>query len=182
MAIVASPVVPVQAAGLTAKAADMNALAQASQFLLNRPITIAVGVSTTLTTNTTVHPNFTTPLVDTDGMWAAGSASFLTVQRYGIYWFEANVVATCGTDQFAVAVKAYSGPTNPYVPTPGTDLYATYRYGYALAAPGYMTVASLVAVPMFPGDYFQVDVVNETQATAGTCSCNLTARWIGTTG
>jgi hypothetical protein len=184
MSIVASPVVPVQAAGQIAKAADMNGLASAAQFLLNRPITVGLGTTTTLTKGTSNAPVFSGTIVDTDGMWSATpDPTIFTVQRYGLYWAEVSAIVTCGTDEYAVSMAAFSGPNNPYVTSLNTNLFEAFRYGYAdSAGPSYMRVSSLIAAPLFPGDKIEPTVTNIGNTTNGSSVCNMVVRWIGTTG
>jgi hypothetical protein len=107
------PTVPSLPAGHVATTAEMNALAGACTFLLEKPVArvrdttggLAIG------TSATTIP-FNTKDYDTDGMWSSGANSRLTIQTPGWYKFRYSI-ATTGGHAVNTKMRSTTGANNP---------------------------------------------------------------------
>lgn len=107
------PVIPSTPAGHIATDGDMNAMAAACTFLLTKPtvrVHDAAGGLAIGTTATTIP--FNTKDYDTDGMWATGTNTRLTIQTPGWYKFRYSI-ATAGSHAVNTKMRSTTGPNNP---------------------------------------------------------------------
>jgi hypothetical protein len=193
MAIVPTPTVPQQFAGEVAASADMNTLAGAAQFLLNKPLTIissgthsaTVSSATGSFSRATYSTSTTTVVTDTDGMLAEGvslypSLGVIGVLRYGIYYVEAQITMTLAVNNiFEAVVSLFAGSNNPFVSV-GNGVWQLPRYFAQTNAVTPVTVGGLVAAPAFPGDLIGLSIgAYEGFSAPGSFVHTLTARWVG---
>ncbi len=111
----AIPVLNPMPAGQVTQVADMNALASACTFLLNRPMTLVRDATggQSLTGSAQNAVTFTVADFDLDGMWNAGAPTRLTIQTPGFYKIRAGV----NINNANVFINSYlistSGSNNP---------------------------------------------------------------------
>lgn len=161
------PVLTPMPAGYVVQPADMNALASACTFLLNRPMTkvrdATGGQSLTAVTQNAV--TFTVADFDADGMWNAGAATRLTIQTPGFYKFRAGVnVNNSGVFQNCYLIST-SGTNNPA----GAGIQSNQHWaGYSLGGVTvYSGVSGIWPVYLYALDYIQLFCYPQSTVTQG---------------
>jgi hypothetical protein len=160
------PTIPSLQAGQVVQLSDLQNLASAATFALTKPMTkvrdntggAAIGTSFAAV-------SFTAAVFDTDGMWASGNPTRLTIQTPGWYTvrYGINVGATSGS--YSACVASTAGANN--VLTAGT-VSSNYWGSYGVGNSSLNTwIRSAGDWPfyLYIGDYLQVYV--QADATGG---------------
>lgn len=160
------PDVPSLNAGYVADSTDMNAMAYAAQFALNKPYSRVHATTTQTITSTTGTPvNYDTIDFDPDGMYSSGNPGRLTVQTPGYYKF--RQMCNCGNVGANVYMLVTTGSNNPI----GAGNTFTQYSGYVLGTTnGALGGSGILDAYMFPGDYCAVMLLRP----AGTMTTVLT--------
>jgi hypothetical protein len=158
------PTIPTMPAGYIATAADMNNLAYAVQFLLNKPIARAVDTAgTQAVTITDTAVTFGAASFDTDGMWNIGTPTRLTVATPGFYKMDYCVqaaVASGTSINMNTRLTITTGANNPAGAGVATQIYAGYGGGSSaggLRAAGH--ASGILPFYMYVADYISVSVI-----------------------
>jgi hypothetical protein len=140
----------------------MNQLANACTFLLTKPIArvrdTAGGAAITATAAAVA---FNTKDTDTDGMWATGANTRLTINTPGWYKFR-YAIATVGGHAVATKLRSTTGPNNPAGNGIGSgDHWGGYCPSIAAFA-GAAGVSGIWPFYLYVGDFLQVFVIADT--------------------
>ena len=153
------PTIPSLPAGYVAQLADLQNLAAAATFALNKPIMYAVDNTGGMAITTSwLSISFTTTFYDPDGIWAAGSPKRLTIQTPGWYKLSYGVNVGSVGGVFNSAVRSTTGSNNPQ----GSGVTSNYAWGgYADVSSGnigYCGATGDWPYYLYQGDYLQVFV------------------------
>lgn len=167
------PTIPTLPAGYVVQLDDLQDLAEAATFLLNKPITRVIdetGGQAIGTTPLTVH--FTNAIFDTNGMWASAQNGRLTVQTPG--WYKVRYGVNVGTvgGTFITWAFVTTGPNNPA----GSGIVLQPCWGGyvdvpATSSPGWADAGGIVPNYLYAGDFIGVHV----KAAATGASTGITA-------
>jgi hypothetical protein len=166
------PTIPSLAAGYVVQLADLQNLAAAETFALNKPMTSIIdNTGGQAITTTFAAVTFTTVVFDLDGMWVGGSPKRLTIQTPG--WYKVRYGVNVGTvgGVFSTAVNSTTGSNNPL----GSGVVsAKYWAGYSsppAALVGWAAASGDWPFYLYQGDFLQVFI----QAAAAGGSTGTTA-------
>jgi hypothetical protein len=148
-------------AGYVVQAADLNNMAYACTFLMNKPIArvheVAGGQTIATTGNTTI--TFDTKDFDTDGMWSASTPTQLTIQTPGYYHVRFGVNAEPGVmDAWSFVT---TGANNPA----GQGQTNIYYDGYVIPV---SNIGSCGAGGVIPQYLYALDIVQVQSRAAAT--------------
>jgi hypothetical protein len=154
------PTIPSLPAGYVVQLADLQNLAAAETFALNKPMTSVIdNTGGQAITTSFAAVTFTTVVFDLDGMWVGGSPKRLTIQTPG--WYKVRYGINIGTATVVcnAAVGSTTGANNPL----GAGVNsAKYWDGYADLASGTNGWASASGdwpFYLYQGDFLQVFIV-----------------------
>lgn len=156
------PTIPTMPAGYIATGTDMNNLAYCCTFLSTMPIArvrdAAGGQSLSTSSGSPTQISFATKDIDTDGMWSAGSPTFLTVQTPGWYKFRYSVaVGTGGSVRVNCHMRSTSGANNPGgAGNNSAALWGAYTYAAASSNNEYAGAAGVWPFYLYSGDQLAV--------------------------
>lgn len=164
------PTIPALPAGYVVQLADMQNLAAAATFALNKPyarVYDATGGVAILTTPTLV--TYTNASFDPDGMWSVTNPNRLTIQTPG--WYKVRHSTNAGTSKTHVAwAISTTGANNPA----GSGITSSpYWGGYCNGVSGAQGArphaAGIWPFYLYAGDYVQIQVqANATGNSTGT--------------
>lgn len=150
------PTLPNIVAGAVVQPSDLNAIGNACNFLLNKPIAVVRdGTGGVVFSTAGALVTYTIVSEDSDGMWNAANPNRLTVQTPGWYRLRYAVSVVTGTSGDAVNAAAFSttGSNNPG----GSGVVsAAYWASYNDGFPGEMQGHGLWPFYLYPGDFIQV--------------------------
>lgn len=173
------PKIPNLPAGYTVQLADMQNLAAAATFLLNKPMTRIRDTSggQSITTSPAAV-TFSVADLDIDGMWNVSNPTRLTVQTPG--WYRALYSVNCGgtTMSYTSWITSTTGANNPA----GAGVVSLPYWGGYAQVPGSLQAARPRGFGIWPfylyaADYLQVMIQGSTTgaSTATTAPGSATA-------
>ena len=150
----AIPVLTPVTAGTVVQAADLNSMAYACKFLMNKPICRVHTATAGQALGTGTAVNFDTLDFDTDGMWSSATPSQLTIQTPGFYKVRYM------TNQFAAGLvgNTWIAVTNGINNPAGAGTAVNIWRGYVIAVTNLGPCGSSGVIPqyLYAQDYVQV--------------------------
>lgn len=177
------PAIPSLPAGHVVTVADMQSLANAATFLLNKPIVLVEQVAgpQAIGTSLGAFTGFTSAglIYDTDGMWNSANPGQLTVQTPGWYKVRYSVNFGTASGTFNAAVRSTTGSNNPAGPgVQSGNYWGSYSVSPGTGQPIYGGAQGVWPAYLYAGDYLQIFM----KAASAGSSTGLTAPGTGTNG
>lgn len=151
------PTFPVLPAGYVVQVGDLQALAYAAQFALQKPIAQVIDTTGGQSIGTTFGAvTFSSATFDLDGMWASGTPTRLTVQTPG--WYNVRYGVNVGTvgGVYTACVASTSGANNPLGPGVASANYWGAYSDVNASVNGWATGGGDWPFYLYQGDYLQV--------------------------
>jgi hypothetical protein len=151
------PVIPSLPAGYVVQLGDLQALAYAAQFALNKPISRVIDTAGGAAIGTSFGAvSFSSAVFDTDGMWNVANPQRLTVQTPG--WYHVRYGINVGTvgGVYTACIASTTGTNNPQ----GSGVQSANYWGAstdeAASSNGWATGEGDWPFYLYQGDYIRV--------------------------